>query len=95
MYPLCEQGLSLEDIARHFDISPLAAATYIERFLRKGYSINIDTYVLPEKRREIEEQFLTLRTASITRIREAMKGYATEEEIRIVRGRLQGIQQSE
>jgi len=94
IFPLCESGFSLEEIALRLDISPLSAATYIERLLRKGYAINIDTYVAPERQREIEEQFLTLQTASIKRIREALQEKVAEEEIRIVRGYLQGLHQS-
>ena len=92
VYSLCEKGYSLNEIAVQLEISPRAAATYIERLLRKRYAIGIDRYVPPEKRSEIEEQFLTLQTASIKHIKESMQGNATEEEIRIVRGYLQGLQ---
>lgn len=95
IYNLCKRNVSLSDIAKKLGISPVSTATYIERLLRKGYEVNIDLYVQSEKRSEIEETFLTLQTSSIKRIKESLQDRATEEEIRIVRGYMQGKQRTE
>jgi predicted DNA-binding protein YlxM (UPF0122 family) len=95
IYTLCKRNVSLSDIANKFGISPISTATYIERLLRKGYEVNIDLYVQSAKRNEIEETFLTLQTPSIKRIKESLQDRATEEEIRIVRGYMQGKQRTE
>ena len=92
---LCEKGVSLNEIAQRLNITTLSAATYIERLLRKGYAIPVDRYITPEKRNDIEEHFLNRQTASIKRVAESLKGNATEEEIRIVRGYIQGKMRSE
>lgn len=90
IYNLCKRNISLSDIAKKIGISPISTATYIERLLRKGYEVNIDFFVQPEKRSEIEEVFLTLQTSSIKRVKESLQDRSTEEEIRIVRGYMQG-----
>ena len=90
IYESCKKDTSLNGIAKQFGISTHSAAIYIERLLRKGYDINIDLYVQPEKRSETEDAFLSLQTSSIKRAAENLRGRATEEEIRIVRGYLQG-----
>ena len=95
IYESCKKDTSLNGIAKQFCISTHSAAIYIERLFRKGYDVNIDLYVQQEKRNEIKEAFLTLQTSSIRRIAENLRGKATEEEIRIVRGYLQGKQVSE
>lgn len=95
IYESCKKDTSLNGIAKQFGITTVSAAIYIERLFRKGYEINIDLYVQQGKRSEIEELFLTLQTSSIKRIAENLRGRATEEEIRIVRGYLQGKQITE
>jgi hypothetical protein len=95
MYESCKRDTSLNHIAKQFSISTHSAAIYIERLLRKGYDINIDRYVPREKRIDIEEAFLALQTSSIKRIAENLGSRVTEEEIRIVRGYLQGKQVSD
>lgn len=92
---LCEKGLPIVEIAQRLNITTLSAVIYIERLLRKGYALPVDRYISSEKRCDIEEQFLSLHTASIKRVAECLKGRATEEEIRIVRGYLQGKMRSE
>ena len=95
IYNLCKKNVSLSDIANKFGISPISTAIYIERLLRKEYEINIDLYVQPEKRSEIEDTFLALQTSSIKRVKESLQDMVTEEEIRIVRGYMQGKQRTE
>ena len=95
IYKSCKKETSLNNITKQFGISTHSAAIYIERLLRKGYDINIDLYIHHEKRIDIEEAFLALQTSSIKRVAENLQGKATEEEIRIVRGYLQGKQVSE
>ena len=95
IYNVCKKNVSLSDIANKFGISPISTATYIERLLRKGYEVNIDLYVQPQKRMEIEETFLFLQTSSIKRVKESLQDRATEEEIRMVRGYMQGRQSTE
>jgi len=92
---LCKRGLSLQGIAQRLAITPLSAAIYIERLLRKRHDIRIDTFVEPEKRGAIEEALLSLQTSSVKRIVAFLGGKASEEEIRIVRGFLQGKDFSE
>jgi biotin operon repressor len=92
---LCKRGISLHEIAQQLKITSVSAAKYIERLLRKGYEIKIDTYIKPEKRSLVQDALLSLQTSSINRVSEFLGGKATEEEIRIVRGFLQGKEISE
>ena len=92
IYESCKKDTSLHGIAKQFGISTHSAATYIERLLRKGYEVNIDLYVTSEKRSEIEEAFLALHASSIKKIKENLQSRVTEDEIRIVRGYMQGKQ---
>ena len=95
IYESCKNGSSLHDIEKQFGISKHSASVYIERLLRKGREITIDLYVQPEKQSEIEETFLFLQTSSIKRVKESLQDRATEEEIRMVRGYMQGKQSTE
>lgn len=95
VYKLCEKEKSLNEIAQQLGLSTVSVSIYIERLLRKGYTINIDSYIQPEKKRDIEEMLLTLQTSSIKRVAENLHDRATVEEIRIIRGYLQGKQCAE
>lgn len=95
IYESCKKKSSLNGVAKRFGISKYSAAIYIERLFRKGYDINIDLYIHQEKRIEIEEAFLTLQTSSIKKILGNLGNRVKEEEIRIVRGYLQGKQITE
>ncbi len=90
LYEVCTKGYTLVEVAAELEISMHSAAVYIERLLRKGRTFDISILVSKEKTGEIEEQFMTLQTASIRRIAESLQNRVSEEEIRIVRGYLQG-----
>lgn len=86
---LCREKFSLDETASRLGVSTVSVAIYIERLLRKGDEIDVNCYVSPPKQTDIEEAFLTLRTSSVDRVATYLKGSATVEEIRIVRGYLQ------
>ncbi len=92
---LCKKNLTINDMAKNLDLTTVSVATHIERILRKKYDIDINNFVTPEIRSEIEEAFLSLKTSSIKRIAENLQGKASVEQIRIVRGYLTGKEYSQ
>lgn len=54
---LAKQGVTMEQIAAERGLSPGTIAQHIEKLLDEGEPLDIDQFVAPEKRREIEELF--------------------------------------
>jgi ATP-dependent DNA helicase RecQ len=85
-YKLLKDGLSIKEIAQKRNITAATVIAHLEGILEKGYSINIEDHIAPEKRKMIEEAFARLKTRRLTPVIEYLGGKATYDEAKIVRG---------
>lgn len=92
---LCKDKLSIDSMAATLKVSPLVIAVHVGRLLKKGENIDINLFVSPQKRTDIKEAFYKLNTTSIKRVVNELQGSVTEENVRIVRGYLQGRMQED
>ncbi|HLG30505.1 MAG TPA: helix-turn-helix domain-containing protein, partial [Candidatus Brocadiales bacterium] len=84
-YNLFKKGLSLEEIAKHRNLSISTIAGHIEKLLQEGRDIDIDALIEPAKRRKIEELFVTSRQWGLRPVVDIGNGTVTYEEARLVR----------
>jgi ATP-dependent DNA helicase RecQ len=86
---LAKQGLSLEQIASHRILSTGTISQHIEKLLGEGEALDIDQFVDPAKRIEIEQLFARLHADTLGPVVEAANGAVTYEEARLVRAFIQ------
>lgn len=88
-YELIKNRLSIKEIAKTRNLSISTITGHLERLIRDGRDIDIDCLVDPEKRTEIENLFLTLRTRSLGPVVEHLNGTASYDEAKLVRAYMQ------
>ncbi|MEF9426638.1 MAG: helix-turn-helix domain-containing protein [Candidatus Mariimomonas ferrooxydans] len=88
-YKLIKKGFLIKEIAKTRNLSISTITGHLERLIRDGRDIDIDCLVNPEKRTEIENLFLTLRTRSLGPVVEHLNGTASYDEAKLVRAYLQ------
>ncbi|MBI4688926.1 MAG: DNA helicase RecQ [Nitrospirae bacterium] len=84
-YELFKLGLSLEDIAKQRNLATSTIAAHLERLIREGRDVDIDRFITPEKRKEIEDVFLSLGQWNLSPIVEHFNGAVSYEEARLTR----------
>ena len=84
-YALFKRGMSLEDIAKFRKLSPSTIALHLERLIKDGNDIDMDTLVSPVRRENIEKLFLSLGQWSLNPVVEHFNGAVSYEEARLVR----------
>ena len=84
-YELFKRGMSLEDIAKFRKLSPSTIASHLERLIKDGNDIDMDTLVSPVRRENIEKLFLSLGQWSLNPVVEHFNGAVSYEEARLVR----------
>ncbi len=82
---LAKQGFSLEQISNHRNLSLGTISQHIEKLVGEGETLNVDQFIDPEKRIEIEKLFGQLNADTLKPIIEASEGNITYEEARLVR----------
>ena len=82
---LAKQGLTLEQISNHRNLSFGTISQHIEKLVGEGETLDVDQFIDPEKRIEIEELFARLNADTLKPIIEAGEGRITYEEARLVR----------
>jgi ATP-dependent DNA helicase RecQ len=86
---LAKQGMNIEQIASHRILSPGTISQHIEKLLTEGETLDIDQFVDPAKRIEIEQLFARLHADTLGQVVEAANGAVTYEEARLVRAFMQ------
>jgi ATP-dependent DNA helicase RecQ len=81
---LIKEGLRLEQIARRRNLSVGTVTQHIEKLLGDGESLDVDQFIDPEKRIEIEELFTKLNADSLGEVVKAA-GDVSYEQARLVR----------
>jgi len=82
---LAKQGFSLEQISNHRNLSLGTISQHIEKLVGEGETLNVDQFIDPEKRIEIEKLFGQLNADTLKPIIEASEGNITYDEARLVR----------
>jgi ATP-dependent DNA helicase RecQ len=86
---LAKQGMNIEQIASHRILSSGTISQHIEKLLAEGETLDIDQFVDPAKRIEIEQLFARLHADTLGQVVEAANGTVTYEEARLVRAFMQ------
>lgn len=84
-WELLQQGLSPEQVAEKRGLTAQTIAGHVERLILSGRLHNPDTYIEPDKRREIEMLFQRMGTDRLGPIVEASGNRVSYDEARIVR----------
>ncbi len=82
---LAKQGLNIEQIAGRRNLSPGTVSQHIEKLLEEGEALDIDRFIDPAKRIEIERLFSRLNADTLGAVVEASDGTVTYEQARLVR----------
>jgi len=86
---LARQGMTLEQISTQRNLSVGTISQHIEKLLGEGASLNVNQFIAPAKRIEIEKLFNRLHIDTLKPVIEASGGEVTYEEARLVRAFLQ------
>ena len=87
-YAFFQGGMSPEDIAKLRNLTPSTIASHLERLIMEGRDIDMDRVVEPERRREIEKYYLSVKGLDLNSVVEHFKGTVSFEEARLVRANL-------
>jgi len=82
---LAKEGLNVEQICARRNLSPATITQHIEKLVGQGELLDVDQFINPEKRIEIEELFNRLNADTLAPIIEASGGIVTYEQARLVR----------
>jgi len=82
---LAKEGLNVEQICARRKLSPATITQHIEKLVGLGEQIDVDQFIDPEKRIEIEAIFNRLNADTLAPIIEASGGTVTYEQARLVR----------
>lgn len=86
---LAKEGLTIEQIAARRNLSLGTIAQHIEKLVSEGEQLDIDQFVGPGKRLEIEALFGRLNADTLGPVVEASGGTVTYEQARLVRAFMQ------
>jgi ATP-dependent DNA helicase RecQ len=86
---LLQQGISPGQVAEQRGLTRHTIIRHMERLILEGRLLNLDRYVEPERRREIEELFRKMGTAGLGPVVEASGNTVGYDEARLVRAYLQ------
>jgi len=86
---LAKEGLNVEQICARRNLSPATITQHIEKLVGQGELLDVDQFIDPEKRIEIEELFNRLNADTLSPIIEASGGTVTYEQARLVRAFMQ------
>jgi len=82
---LVKDGMNVKQICARRNLSPATISQHIEKLIGQGEQIDVDQFIDPEKRIEIEELFNRLNADTLAPIIEASGGTVTYEQARLVR----------
>jgi ATP-dependent DNA helicase RecQ len=86
---LVKQGMSIEQISKHRNLSPGTISQHIEKLHGEGEKLDVDQFIDPAKRIEIERLFSRLNADTLGAVVEASDGTVTYEQARLVRAFMQ------
>jgi ATP-dependent DNA helicase RecQ len=84
-YRLLNQGLTLQEAASHRGLTPGTIVAHIERLLAAGRALDIDCFIAPERRKEIESLFTRLRTDALKPVVVESNNTVSYDEARLAR----------
>ncbi len=87
-YELIKKGYSIEEIAKERNFAVSTIIGHIEYLIQNGWDIDIDRFVSPDKRSQIEALFFTFKDWTLTPVVEQCNGTVSYEEARLVRAYL-------
>ncbi len=87
-WALVQQGLGLDEIARQRGLKAETIASHLERFVLEGRAVDIEAFVEPDTRVEIERLFTELGTASLRPVVDAGQEKFDFAQARLVRAAL-------
>jgi ATP-dependent DNA helicase RecQ len=82
---LAKEGLTVKQICARRGLSPATVTQHIEKLIGEGEVLDVDQFIEPEKRIEIEALFGRLNADTLGAIVEASGGTVTYEQARLVR----------
>jgi ATP-dependent DNA helicase RecQ len=82
---LLQGGLGIEEIASRRMLSSQTVRGHIENLIRAGREIDIDRFVPPDKRRQIEDLFHSVGSSKLSPVWEASGGKFSYDELGLVR----------
>ncbi|HKL20476.1 MAG TPA: RQC domain-containing protein, partial [Tichowtungia sp.] len=82
---LAREGLNVEQICARRGLTPTTITQHIEKGVGQGETLDVDQFIAPEKRIEIEELFKRLNVDTLGAVVEASGGSVTYEQARLVR----------
>jgi ATP-dependent DNA helicase RecQ len=82
---LTKEGLNVEQICSRRNLSPATITQHIEKLVGQGEQLDVDQFINPEKRVEIEALFNRLNADTLAPVIEASGGSVTYEQARLVR----------
>ena len=85
---LCQQGLTVEEIARKRSLAISTIVSHVERLILLGEEISIDKFVAIDKQKRIAEAMSDMGSERLAPIKEKLGDDYTYEEIRLVRADL-------
>ena len=88
-WELAQKSLSLKDIAGLRGLTATTICQHLEALMCEGKAVDIDRYVDPARREQIEGLFRQIGTGKLSPVIEASGGTVTFEEARLVRAHLQ------
>lgn len=87
-YLLIKKGMSIDEAAKHRNLSPSTIGAHLEKLIGIGRDIDIDLLIGQAKRIEIERKFLSSGQWGLGPVVEHFNGRVSYEEARLVRARL-------
>ncbi|MBN2684859.1 MAG: DNA helicase RecQ [Pontiellaceae bacterium] len=82
---LARRGLSIEEMAAERNLVPGTIVAHIEKLMEQGERFDVDQFIDPPKRHEIEGLFVRHTTDALSVVVEALQGRVSYEEARLVR----------
>ena len=84
-YRLLNQGLTIQEAASHRGLTSGTIVAHIERLLAAGRELDIDRFIAPERRKEIEALFTKLRTDALKPVVVESNNTISYDEARLAR----------
>lgn len=84
-YRLLNQGMTIEEAASHRGLTSGTIVAHIERLLAAGRALDIDRFIAPARRKEVEALFTKLRTEALKPVVVESNNTVSYDEARLAR----------